>query len=87
MVEGPSLDSFVVCRAKDDVGMVQIGEVSEVGMGALSCRIDLYIFLVNSEKCSRLIYIYDFIPRTWIADRYTVNTVYAYRCVLYTSLH
>lgn len=27
MVEEPNLDTFVVCRARDDVGLVQIGEV------------------------------------------------------------
>lgn len=27
MVQEPNLDTFVVCRAKDDVGLVQIGEV------------------------------------------------------------
>lgn len=27
MVEEPNLDTFVVCRAKEDVGLVQIGEV------------------------------------------------------------
>lgn len=28
MVQEPNLDTFVVCRAKDDIGLVQIGEVS-----------------------------------------------------------
>lgn len=27
MVQEPNLDTFVVCRARDDVGLVQIGEV------------------------------------------------------------
>lgn len=28
MVQEPNLDTFVVCRAKDDIGLVQIGEVN-----------------------------------------------------------
>ncbi|CAN0143938.1 unnamed protein product [Laminaria digitata] len=28
MVQEPNLDTFVVCRAKEDVGLVQIGEAS-----------------------------------------------------------
>lgn len=28
MVQEPNLDTFVVCRATEDVGRVQIGEVS-----------------------------------------------------------
>ncbi|CAN0105607.1 unnamed protein product, partial [Ascophyllum nodosum] len=31
MVQGPDLDTFVVCRANEDVGLVQIGEASSQG--------------------------------------------------------
>ena len=27
MIQGPNLDNFVVCRAKENIGRVQIGEV------------------------------------------------------------
>lgn len=48
MVQGPDLDTFVVCRANEDVGLLQIGEVSE-SSGSLLC-----LCLVSSGTMFRL---------------------------------
>lgn len=55
MVQGPNLDTFVVCRARDDVGLVQIGEVRMNGSRLCHSweHSVLFLFLTPREKnCS-----------------------------------
>lgn len=53
MVQEPNLDTFVVCRAKEDIGLVQIGEVGEVPLLPLpSLAIRTAFFPRISTNCS-----------------------------------